>query len=173
MQFVSRRQNLNLLAVVALVGVFLALTGCGGAPMQAANSSSSDGATNSGQSSPTNSSSGTQNAPTQQPSNPPVQQPSNPPAPPAPPPPPPEPPSAPAPPSNAKTTAAIQTLDGWTWCTAKLNGQTCASGEGNADSSMTPKQQTPSLSGSSSAFWLGGKDTVLKCPLVERTGSGF
>ena len=48
-------------------------------------------------------------------------------------------------------------MDGWTWCTAKLHGQTCASGEGNAESSMTPEQQTPSLSGSSSMFWIGGK----------------
>ena len=48
-------------------------------------------------------------------------------------------------------------MDGWTWCTAKLHGQPCASGLGDAESTMTQKQQTPSLSGSSSVFWIGGK----------------
>jgi hypothetical protein len=70
---------------------------------------------------------------------------------------------APAPPSGppgvpagAQTTSAIQTLSGWDWCTAKLNGKPCASGLGNATSSMTPQQSTPSLSGKSSLFTLGG-----------------
>jgi hypothetical protein len=47
-------------------------------------------------------------------------------------------------------------MGGWQWCTAKLHGHPCASGLGNAKSTMTPDQQTPSLSGSSSALWIGG-----------------
>jgi hypothetical protein len=54
------------------------------------------------------------------------------------------------------TNAAVQTLSGWQWCTAKLNGKPCASGLGNATSSMTPDQQDPSMSGKSSQFKLGG-----------------
>jgi len=42
--------------------------------------------------------------------------------------------------------AAVQTLPDWQWCTAKLNGHVCASGLGNATSSMTPEQADPSLS---------------------------
>jgi hypothetical protein len=52
--------------------------------------------------------------------------------------------------------SAIQTLPNWDWCTAKLDGKPCASGLGSATSSMTPGQQTPSLSGNSSVFTLGG-----------------
>ncbi len=52
--------------------------------------------------------------------------------------------------------AAVQTLPNWQWCTATLNGKPCASGLGNATSSMTPNQQSPSLSGKSSLFTLGG-----------------
>lgn len=68
----------------------------------------------------------------------------------------PDPPAQPAPPANQKEVANIQNMGGWVWCTAKLNGQPCASGEGNAKSSKTDVQQTPSLSGSSSMFWIGG-----------------
>jgi len=63
--------------------------------------------------------------------------------------------SSPVPP-GAVTNADIQTLPGWQWCTAKLNGKPCASGLGNATSSITQNQQTPSLSGKSSQFTLGG-----------------
>lgn len=59
-------------------------------------------------------------------------------------------------PQGAQVTSAVQTLPGWDWCTAELNGKPCASGLGNATSSMTPNQATPSLSGKSSLFTLGG-----------------
>ena len=45
----------------------------------------------------------------------------------------------------------------WQWCTAELNHQPCASGRGNATSSKTDHQATPSLDGSSAKFTLGGK----------------
>jgi hypothetical protein len=54
------------------------------------------------------------------------------------------------------THAAVQTDPGWQWCTAKLNGHICASGLGNATSSITQGEQTPSLSGDSSEFKIGG-----------------
>ena len=60
-------------------------------------------------------------------------------------------------PANAKTVAGVQTLPDWTWCTAKLNGKPCASGLGNATSTMTQEQDDPSLSGKSAHFTLGGK----------------
>ena len=60
-------------------------------------------------------------------------------------------------PAGAKTTYAVQTLPDWQWCTAKLHGHPCASGEGDATSSMTPNQDNPSLSGKSSHFTLGGE----------------
>ena len=59
-------------------------------------------------------------------------------------------------PADAVTTEAIQTLPDWQWCTAELNGEPCASGLGNATSTLTQDQQTPSLSGQSSLFTLGG-----------------
>jgi hypothetical protein len=52
---------------------------------------------------------------------------------------------------------AVQTLPNWQWCTATLNGKPCASGLGVATSTMTQNQQTPSLSGASSEFTLGGE----------------
>ena len=75
------------------------------------------------------------------------------------------PPPAPAPapsgppgvPAGATTMAAVQTLPDWQWCTAKLNGHVCASGLGNATSSMTPEQADPSLSGKSAQFQIGGR----------------
>ena len=60
-------------------------------------------------------------------------------------------------PPGAETTTAIQTLPNWTWCTAKLDGKPCASGLGDATSTMTRHQSSPSLSGNSSVFTLGGK----------------
>jgi len=59
-------------------------------------------------------------------------------------------------PPGAAVEAAVQTLPGWDWCTAKLNGKPCASGLGNATSSLTEEQQTPSLSGKSAKFTIGG-----------------
>jgi hypothetical protein len=59
-------------------------------------------------------------------------------------------------PPGAHITSAIQTLDNWRWCTAQLNGHPCASGLGNATSTLTQNQGTPSLSGQSSLFTLGG-----------------
>lgn len=50
----------------------------------------------------------------------------------------------------------IQQLLGWTWCTAQLNGGPCASGLGNATSSIAEYQKTPSLSGNSAEFTLAG-----------------
>lgn len=47
-------------------------------------------------------------------------------------------------------------MPGWQWCTAQVNGKPCASGQGNAASSQTQNQSNPSLSGSSTLFWLGG-----------------
>src|SRR5579863_3698197 len=40
-------------------------------------------------------------------------------------------------PSTALVNAAVQSLPGWDWCTAKLNGKPCASGLGNATSTLT------------------------------------
>ncbi|MEO8724744.1 MAG: hypothetical protein ABI383_01360 [Acidobacteriaceae bacterium] len=65
-------------------------------------------------------------------------------------------PPSPAPPSQPPTFAQIQDMAGWSWCTAKRNGAPCASGRGNATSSLAPKQADPSLSGASAAFTLGG-----------------
>lgn len=59
-------------------------------------------------------------------------------------------------PSGAAVESAVQTLPDWQWCTAELNGKPCASGLGNATSTLTQNQQTPSLSGNSSQFTLGG-----------------
>ncbi len=76
--------------------------------------------------------------------------------------PPPAPAPAPAPsgppgvPTGATTISAVQTLSGWQWCTAQLDGHECASGLGNATSSMTPNQNDPALSGKSAWFTLGG-----------------
>ena len=44
----------------------------------------------------------------------------------------------------------------WQWCTAQLNHQPCASGRGNATSSKTDNQASPSLDGSSSKFTIAG-----------------
>lgn len=52
---------------------------------------------------------------------------------------------------------AVQDIPNWLWCTQKLNGHVCAAGLGDATSSMTPNQQTPSMSGASALFKLGGK----------------
>ncbi len=60
-------------------------------------------------------------------------------------------------PAGANTQAKVQTLPNWDWCTQKLNGKVCAAGLGVATSTMTPNQATPSLSGASSQYTLGGK----------------
>jgi hypothetical protein len=52
--------------------------------------------------------------------------------------------------------SAVQAQPDWQWCTAELDGHECASGLGNATSSMTPNQADPSLSGKSSQFKIGG-----------------
>jgi len=58
--------------------------------------------------------------------------------------------------------ASIQDLPGWQPCSAKFPpgdpraGQVCAAGLGNAQSTMTENQQSPSLSGSSAKFSIGG-----------------
>ncbi len=66
-------------------------------------------------------------------------------------------PAIPGVPAGATTQMASQTLPNWQWCTAELNGKPCASGLGNATSTLTQDQQTPSLSGKSSEYTLGGK----------------
>lgn len=129
-----------------MLSLLLSLTGCGGNATSAASPQSSmpitqpaqTGAGSGGSdstsspSSPTNS--GSNNSPSgSSPSDPP-----------------------PGVPDGAQSILAVQSLPSWQWCTKDLNGKVCASGIGNATSSMTPKQQTPSLSGNSSIFKLGG-----------------
>ncbi len=67
------------------------------------------------------------------------------------------PPAPPGVPAGAQTFSAVQTLPNWLWCTQKLNGKVCAAGLGDATSSMTPNQATPSMSGASAVLTLGGK----------------
>lgn len=50
----------------------------------------------------------------------------------------------------------IQSIPGWQWCTQKLNGSVCAAGAGDATSWQAQYQTSPSLSGSSTEFALGG-----------------
>jgi hypothetical protein len=59
-------------------------------------------------------------------------------------------------PAGAQIMSAVQTLPDWQWCTKDLHGHTCASGLGDATSSMTPGQTEPSLSGNSAQFQIGG-----------------
>jgi hypothetical protein len=138
-----RRHNLQLLAF--FLPVLLILSGCGGMvsssltqtpisqPAQPASGSTS------GSGSQSSSGSGSPSTPAPAPA------------------PAPAPPSGPpGVPAGAQINAAVQTLPNWEWCTAKLNGKPCASGLGNATSSMTRNQAAPSLSGSSSLFKLGG-----------------
>ncbi|HUN89732.1 MAG TPA: hypothetical protein VMU28_13115 [Terriglobales bacterium] len=61
-----------------------------------------------------------------------------------------------APSTSPLSIANIQQLLGWTWCTAALNGGPCASGLGNATTTMMEYQPTPSLSGNSAQFTIGG-----------------
>lgn len=64
--------------------------------------------------------------------------------------------------SQAPGLSELQNLPYWNFCTAKIEppdpraGQICASGYGNATSTMTPNQRTPSRSGSSAEFTLSG-----------------
>jgi hypothetical protein len=50
----------------------------------------------------------------------------------------------------------LQSIPAWQWCTADLNGSPCASGLGQATSTQVNDQSTPSLSGSSTLFTIGG-----------------
>lgn len=59
-------------------------------------------------------------------------------------------------PANPPAAEEIQSLLGWTWCTADLNGSPCASGLGNAVSTKLNGVTTPSLSGDSSLFTISG-----------------
>ncbi len=65
-------------------------------------------------------------------------------------------------PPQAPGVSKIQTLANWQPCSAKFPpgdpraGQICAAGSGNAVSTMTEGQSTPSLSGSSAKFTMGG-----------------
>ena len=47
-------------------------------------------------------------------------------------------------------------MPGWQWCTAQVNHSVCAAGLGNATSSKTDDQTTPSRDGSSSKFNIAG-----------------
>jgi hypothetical protein len=67
-----------------------------------------------------------------------------------------QPSGSPGVPAGAEVKSAMQTLPNWEWCTAKLNGKPCASGQGDATSSMSPGQDDPSLSGNSAQFKIGG-----------------
>lgn len=58
--------------------------------------------------------------------------------------------------TNTWSTAKIEDLTGWQWCSKLLNGSVCAAGVGEAVSWMAPHQTSPSLDGSSSQFFLGG-----------------
>ena len=65
--------------------------------------------------------------------------------------------SSPDHPANATVIGQIQSKGGWESCTAAFaNGYPCASGRGKADAWMAQNQKTPSLSGSSSEFHIGG-----------------
>ena len=59
-------------------------------------------------------------------------------------------------PQGAQVIAAIQSRPNWQWCTKDLHGHTCASGLGNATSSMSQGHDTPSLTGDSAKFKIGG-----------------
>jgi hypothetical protein len=59
-------------------------------------------------------------------------------------------------PAGAKTISHIEDLGNWQWCTRQLNGTACASGAGNAASSMTSHQSSPSQDGSSARFSISG-----------------
>ncbi len=50
----------------------------------------------------------------------------------------------------------LQNIPEWQWCTAQLNGSVCAAGLGNATSVQTLHVPSPSLSGSSAQFSIGG-----------------
>jgi hypothetical protein len=51
----------------------------------------------------------------------------------------------------------IENMPGWQWCTAQTSDhRTCAAGLGNAASSKTDNQSSPSRDGSSSKFYIGG-----------------
>jgi hypothetical protein len=64
--------------------------------------------------------------------------------------------ASPSAPANATVFPKIEQMPAWEWCTAQLNHQPCASGLGNATSSKTDDQASPSLDGSSSKFTIGG-----------------
>jgi hypothetical protein len=52
--------------------------------------------------------------------------------------------------------SGIQNLSGWLSCSAAIANSTCAAGLGNAVSSLTQNQASPSLDGSSAKFTMGG-----------------
>jgi hypothetical protein len=50
----------------------------------------------------------------------------------------------------------LQDISSWQWCTQQLAGTACASGIGQASSTQTQNLATPSLSGASAQYSLGG-----------------
>lgn len=59
--------------------------------------------------------------------------------------------------ANSKIVDSIKALPGWEWFTAKLNGSVCASGAGNAVSSLVQNQATPSTDQKSAKFNIAGR----------------
>ena len=140
--FIGNGNTGKVAAIILFALLLLSFTGCGGGAMGSNNATTANG----NAAAPTGTGQNTANAPVTAPVEPPA----------APAQPPVTPPAPPTPPANQKVIAGIQNMSGWTWCTAMLNGKPCASGDGNATSSMTPGQKTPSLSGVSALFKIGG-----------------
>ncbi len=60
------------------------------------------------------------------------------------------------PPANASVISNIQNQSGWSNCSATVGNFTCAAGKGQAVAWMASNQTTPSVSGASAQFYLGG-----------------
>lgn len=58
--------------------------------------------------------------------------------------------------SSIGSLSKIDDMGGWQWCTRTLNGGVCAAGAGDALSTQSRFQTSPSLDGSSTDFWIGG-----------------
>ncbi len=80
-------------------------------------------------------------------------------------------------PQTADVTS-IQNLPNWEQCSAKFDpgnpraGQICAAGLGTAESQMIPNQSSPSLSGSSAKFTMGGSQKYSNELYYKALGGG-
>jgi hypothetical protein len=74
--------------------------------------------------------------------------------------------------TNVVTLANLQNLNGWKWCTAVLDEETCAGGLGDAISSIEQGVDTPSLSGNSARFTIGGNTGYSNALWWRSLGSG-